>query len=485
MLTRLKVSGFKNLVDFELRFGPLTCIAGPNGVGKSNIFDAIRFMSLLADLPFVEAARGVRGGDDVVELFTAGGDQRMQIECDVLIPRSGHDDFEQPAEASHTYLTYRLVLRLDQDPTLTVPRIVLEEESLQYITKSDSFQRLGFDHRPDWRESVLGSSSRRVAFITTFTESADRAPQIRLHADRMLDESMPKRGGGRPSSFPIERLPRTVLSSANNADEYRTAVLLRQEMRQWRLLQLEPSALRRPDDFQSPTRIDASGAHVPATLHRLAQSSTDRDRIYAEIGNRLAELVADVRGLRVDRDESRRILRFMLRDRSGVELPASSLSDGTLRFVALAVMERDPTATGVLCLEEPENGIHPERMGAMIRLLQDMAVDPTIPIDHDNPLRQVILSTHSPLVASQVGPADLVFARRRKQGSPDKPRSGLEVVAMQQTWRTRYESRAMPLGDLLRYLGAIGAPEDTSNGHDRVIEVVRDQLRLPLGSNSE
>lgn len=36
MLTRLKVSGFKNLVDADIRFGPFTCIAGANGVGKSS-----------------------------------------------------------------------------------------------------------------------------------------------------------------------------------------------------------------------------------------------------------------------------------------------------------------------------------------------------------------------------------------------------------------------------------------------------------------
>ncbi|MBM3262563.1 MAG: AAA family ATPase [candidate division Zixibacteria bacterium] len=56
MLTRLKVSGFKNLVDVEVRFGPFTCIAGANGVGKSNLFDAILFLSALADRSLIEAA---------------------------------------------------------------------------------------------------------------------------------------------------------------------------------------------------------------------------------------------------------------------------------------------------------------------------------------------------------------------------------------------------------------------------------------------
>jgi hypothetical protein len=38
-------------------------------------------------------------------------------------------------------------------------------------------------------------------------------------------------------------------------------------------------------------------------------------------------------------------------------------------------------------MEEPENGIHPERIGAMLTLLQDIAVDPTEPVGDDNPLR--------------------------------------------------------------------------------------------------
>ena len=35
VLSRLKVTGFKNLLDVDVAFGPFTCIAGPNGVGKT------------------------------------------------------------------------------------------------------------------------------------------------------------------------------------------------------------------------------------------------------------------------------------------------------------------------------------------------------------------------------------------------------------------------------------------------------------------
>jgi AAA15 family ATPase/GTPase len=56
VLTRLKVDGFKNLDGLDVRFGPFTCIAGPNGVGKSNVFDAIASLAALADKPLAEAA---------------------------------------------------------------------------------------------------------------------------------------------------------------------------------------------------------------------------------------------------------------------------------------------------------------------------------------------------------------------------------------------------------------------------------------------
>jgi AAA15 family ATPase/GTPase len=78
MLTHLKVSGFKNLVGLDVGFGPFTCIAGANGVGKSNLLDAIVFLSALADRPLIEAALAVRDqgtkSGDIRGLFHHVGD---------------------------------------------------------------------------------------------------------------------------------------------------------------------------------------------------------------------------------------------------------------------------------------------------------------------------------------------------------------------------------------------------------------------------
>src|SRR5207244_5548605 len=99
MLTRLKVTGFKNLVDVDVRFGPFTCVAGANGVGKSNLFDAIKFLSALADRSLIEAALSVRdeGGRtaDIKSLFHRMGDAydtEMSFEAEMIVPEEGVDD---------------------------------------------------------------------------------------------------------------------------------------------------------------------------------------------------------------------------------------------------------------------------------------------------------------------------------------------------------------------------------------------------------
>ena len=479
MLTRLKVDGFKNLVETEVRFGPFTCIAGYNGVGKSNVFDAIRFLALLADHTFVDAARQVRGGGDPASLFTTWGHRHMRFDCDVVVPGRGKDDFHQAAEASHTYLTYSLELRLVDDGERP-ERIELVHEALSYIPFRDARGRLGFKCSNEWLESAIRKSQRRASYIETMTVAGQR--RVRLSADKMRDEDKSKRGGGKPTDFLASTLPRSVLSAASHAEEARTAVLVRAEMRSWRILQLEPSSLRLPDELHAPSSLTVEGKHLPATLHRLA-SGPDGDRLLADISNRLAQLVSDVREVRVERDDTRRALQLVLTDTGGQEFPAASLSDGTLRFVALSVLERDREASGLFCLEEPENGIHPERMGAMMRLLADMATDLGEAVGDDNPLQQVIISTHSPVVVAHTRPDDLLFADHRDPpGLAPARHRALVMRPCQETWRGA-SPQAVGKGKVIEYLGALAPGEYEELGPTTFSSVYK-QLSLRFGDST-
>ncbi|HLL03778.1 MAG TPA: AAA family ATPase [Myxococcaceae bacterium] len=461
MLTRLKIDGFKNLKAVDIRFGPFTCVAGGNGVGKSNLFDAIRFLSALADRPLIDAALSVRSeagmGGDLRSIFHHVGERygrTISFEVEMLVPSEGVDDLGQRAKASITFLRYALELECrEDDGSRSLGGLRIRREDLRHISLGDAVARLPFKHAPNWRRSVV-KGRRNSPFIST--EEAGDQTYIKLHGD------MGK--VGRTRQFLAESLPRTLLSSATAA-ESPTALLARREMQSWRLLQLEPSALRAPDPYNAPSRLGPNGAHLPAALGRLAQihkgerkESEYSRKVYSGIANRLAELVEGVRWLRVDADDRRELLSLVVRDRDGTEHEARGLSDGTLRFLALCVLEGDPEAQGLICLEEPENGIHPERVPAMMRLLQDLAMDVSLPVGPDNPLRQVIINTHSPTVVSIVPDESLVVAAVEPMAS-DKGRFSVATFRwLDKTWRAN-AAKDVPTvsrGKLMAYLNPLG-----------------------------
>ncbi len=471
MLTRLKVSGFKNLVDVDLRFDRFTCVAGANGTGKSNLFDAIQFLSRLADDTLLNAALAVRaeGGRaaDLRHLFHRFGerfDDHMTFEAEMIVPSSGIDDLGQRAEASITFLRYRLTLGYRPDgqiPSLGGLEILHEE--LSHINVSDAARNLRFPHKVAWRRSVV--KGRRVGeFISTVEKEGKRI--VKLHQDGTQ---------GRPREYLAATLPRTVLSSAN-AIESPTTLLARRELQSWRLLQLEPSALRKPDEFTAPARLGVDGSHMPATLNYLARTAQNgtptigaSSPVLDELAARLSELVEQVQKVRVDRDDQRQLLTLELTDLSGTPLPARSLSDGTLRFLALAVLALDPREEGLICLEEPENGIHPERIPVILQLLQEIAVDVESEVGRDNPLRQVIINTHSPGVVSQVADDAILVSELQEVIVNGQRGRTARFRWLPDTWRCEAEPATPPVarGKLLVYLnpaGWHGSMQDETDG---------------------
>jgi len=492
MLTRLKVSGFKNLVDVDLRFGPFTCIAGANASGKSNLFDAIQFLSALADKPLLDAARSVRDErertTDVLSLFHRAGEEKddtMRFEAEMIIPKNGIDDLGQPAEASSTFLRYALELAFRKGEEQGMPdslRVV--SEKLSYITTGEAHKHIKFPQSAaKWRQSVVTNRRTSGGYISTQGMGSDTL--VKLHQD----------GGsrGKPVARKAERLPRTVLSAVDAA-ESPTALLARREMQSWRMLQLEPSSLRRPDHFTSPQRLEADGSHLAAALYHLARQrekeaggkGVGQAQVYARLTNRLSELIDDVSDVWVDRDEKNELLTLSAATRDGTSHPARALSDGSLRFLALAVLELETDATGLICLEEPENGIHPERIPAMLTLLQDIAVDVEEPVGPDNPLRQVIINTHSPAVVGEVNDDSLVVAELEEVVRDGHRFKGVSFSCLPDTWRAQADPppTILPRGALLAYLnphsrGRLKTESDTRR-RPRVAEREDIQPLLPF-----
>ncbi|MDQ1293479.1 MAG: hypothetical protein QG608_1360 [Actinomycetota bacterium] len=439
MLTRLRVDGFKNLLDFDMEFGPYTCLAGPNAAGKSNIFDAIEFLSLLADHPFAEAAHGLRAaglpsGDPEALFWQSGSESatRLRLATEMLVAPEVEDDFGRRGEPTARFLSYEVELEHVSSPDggpsapgAHVPGpLRLVSEDLRCFSRKETIRRLPAPLRgKPFLDAVL-KTKNRAPFISTETDGAG-ARVVAVHQD----------GGsrGKPRVSPARRAPRTVISTTTTIDDP-TILAARREMQQWRLLALEPSAMRAPDSMTSPSTIATNGAHLAAALTRMVREQSPD--VLAAVAAEAAALT-DVRQIAVDVDPRRDLLTLQARIGSDPLLPARALPDGTLRFLALCVIALDDTYAGLICLEEPENGIHPGRIEAMADLVRDLALDPAAPPGLDNPFRQVVVNTHSPAFVRLQNPQDILLARPTTLQRNGTLATTVRAVPLADTWRAK------------------------------------------------
>ena len=89
--------------------------------------------------------------------------------------------------------------------------------------------------------------------------------------------------------------------------------------------------------------------------------------------------------------------------RSEAYFDASSLSDGSLRFIALATLflQPEPLRPSIILLDEPELGLHPYAIAMLASLVKQASVK-----------TQVILSTQSSLLIDHFQPEDVLVAER-------------------------------------------------------------------------
>ncbi len=451
VLTRIEIDGFKTFRGFELDLQPLTVIAGANASGKSNLFDAIQFLARLAESDLRSAARSLRG--EPHELFHRAPDgssvDQIRLAAEVLVEPTVKDPWGEVHELSHTRLRYEVTLERRVDRGLE--RLYVAREAARLIRASKDRWATPFK-----RSELIGPRlryKRRNDLLETRFEDGDAQFLISHdgHAGRMR---------------PAVAAEATVLSSITSA-EFAHLYALREELRSWRFLQLDPAELRGPVDQHAPPRLEPSGWNLAAVLARIrAETSSDEDTEgqLTDLSADLAHLVPGITGVRVREDTAERQWQLLIRTRDGGEYSSRVASDGTLRLIALLTALSDPRFGGLVCFEEPENGVHPGRIRPLMEHLRSLVTgDGALDDDADAPLLQLVLTTHSPVVVSSLGPDEGYFFE--STSSVDGTGTQPDLVTRARLVRREFQETLDPsdVGDLVthgeveRYLATVGS----------------------------
>ena len=213
--------------------------------------------------------------------------------------------------------------------------------------------------------------------------------------------------------------------------EYQTsgvAQYVQRHLDSWVRYQFDDTSRRSPIRLTSNVNdnvvLRTDGANLASFLYRLKE--THRESL--AIIERTIRLVApffDTFVLEPDAINAEKI-RLKWRHRgSDAYFDASSLSDGTLRFMALATLLLQPSELrpSVVLLDEPELGLHPYAITILSSIIKSVSVD-----------TQVLLATQSSMLLDQFEPEDVLVADRVGGGTR------LERVDAErlQSWLGRY-----------------------------------------------
>jgi predicted ATPase len=86
-------------------------------------------------------------------------------------------------------------------------------------------------------------------------------------------------------------------------------------------------------------------------------------------------------------------------EREGVS--ANLLSDGTLKFLCLIAILMSPDPPPLICIDEPELGLHPDWIKLVAELMQSAAAR-----------TQLIVATHSPQIVAGLDPEQVIVTEK-------------------------------------------------------------------------
>jgi predicted ATPase len=180
--------------------------------------------------------------------------------------------------------------------------------------------------------------------------------------------------------------------------------------------------------------LDPTGSNLALVLQEMDfQGALQNVKQYLQ---RLSDRFEDIK-IRAEGGRSQ----IYLQERGVGMVPAIRLSDGTLKFLCLMAALFDPNPAGVVCIEEPESGLHPDALASVADALREASTR-----------MQLIVTTHSDALIDRFTgePEHVVVCERDSDESTRFRRLSREQLG---DWVEEYT-----LGDLWRR-GEIGGTQ--------------------------
>jgi predicted ATPase len=356
--------------SFPLR--PLNVLIGPNGSGKSNLIEAI---GLLRSAPG-ELARPVREGGGIRDWLWKGaeGPATAVVKAAVHYP------------AGEASLRYGLAL------AEAGARLEVAEERIEAVRPRPSLESFG-----------LTAPAPTVYF------GYDRGrPMLMVEGDYHEVEVDAQR---------------SILSQRKDPDRYPEVTYLGEAFaririyREWSFGRHTPPRLPQPADLANDFLAD-DARNLGLVLNRLRREPEVKRKLVERLG-RLYEGVEDFEVI----VEGGTVQVFIQEGRWTV--PATRLSDGTLRYLALLAVLCHPKPPPLICIEEPELGLHPDILPEVADLLQEAAKR-----------TQLIVTTHSDVLVDALSETpEAVVVCEKRDGATQLRRLDAETL---RPWLEKY-----------------------------------------------
>ena len=223
-----------------------------------------------------------------------------------------------------------------------------------------------------------------------------------------------------------------ALKALGFLDAYPRIRALRRFVEGWRFLAVDLARVREPQRDRRETELAPDAGNLANVLRTL--DAADRP-CCEQILEDVHSLLAHVERISTEVDRGRVIL--LMKER-GMPRPleALSLSDGTLRILAMVTALQTMPEHGLLCVEEPEHGLHPLLFGPLLDLIRERC--PAVGS------RQTLLTTHSPDLIDAAEPEEVIPIERAPSGSTqlrplDAPQLArwMEDFRLGELWRMR------------------------------------------------